>query len=201
VQTKWITWAAFATLALATVGCQSDTSGSSATGSTSTAEGTVGTQQSSGAGSEKRAAAHLESRSGSKLTGHATFVERDGKVTLTVDVENGEPGPHGIHLHEKGDCSSPDAKSAGEHWNPTSQAHGKVGETEAAHSGDMGNLDVGTDGKGRLEFTTDRWSIGGDAGKDILGKAIVVHAKADDLKTQPSGDSGDRIGCGVIASE
>jgi Cu-Zn family superoxide dismutase len=148
----------------------------------------------------KRATARIEPKSGSSLTGTATFTQADGKITVAVDVEGGTPGPHGIHLHEKGDCSAPDAKSAGAHWNPTTEPHGKLHETPQAHSGDLGNIEVGADGKGMLTFSSERWTIGGDPGTDIVGKAIVIHAKADDLKTQPSGDSGDRIGCGVVQS-
>ncbi len=147
---------------------------------------------------EKRATTTLSPKSGSSLTGTATFSQDGDQVTLTVQLENAAPGAHGIHLHEKGDCSSDDAKSAGGHWNPTEEPHGKMGESDKAHSGDMGNIDVGSDGKGSLTFTTDRWSVGGDANKDVIGKALVVHAKPDDLNTQPSGDAGDRIGCGVV---
>jgi Cu-Zn family superoxide dismutase len=71
-------------------------------------------------------------------------------------------------------------------------------DTAKAHSGDMGNLEVGPDGHGHLEFTSDRWTLDGDDKTSVRGKAVVIHAKADDLKTQPTGDSGDRIGCGVV---
>jgi superoxide dismutase, Cu-Zn family len=120
-------------------------------------------------------------------------------VTLTLEIRGATPGEKGVHLHEHGDCSAPDASSAGDHWNPTNEDHGKLGETSAAHAGDIGNLTVGEDGTGRLEFTTDRWSIGRDPQTDILGRTIVVHANRDDLRSQPSGDSGARIGCGVIS--
>ncbi|HZH98242.1 MAG TPA: superoxide dismutase family protein, partial [Fimbriimonadaceae bacterium] len=147
---------------------------------------------------DKRAIAEIQSRSDSTLTGTATFVEREGKVTLIVQVKGGKPGPHGIHLHENGDCGAPDASSAGAHWNPTGVNHGKMDDTPQAHSGDLGNLTIGEDGTGKLEFTTDRWSINGDPNTNILGKSIVIHNDPDDLKTQPSGNSGARIGCGVI---
>jgi superoxide dismutase, Cu-Zn family len=146
----------------------------------------------------ERAVAIIEPRSGSTLRGTATFVEKDGKVTLIVEVEGGKAGPHGIHLHEKGDCSAPDATSAGGHWNPTGEQHGKISHTPQAHSGDMGNIVIGEDGRGRLEFTSDRWSINKDPNTNVVGKAIVIHDKEDDLKTQPTGDAGDRIGCGVV---
>lgn len=151
-----------------------------------------------GAG-EKKALAPIEARSGSSVKGEAVFTQKGGKVTLMLTIEGAEPGPHAVHLHEKGDCSAPDAASAGGHWNPAGVNHGKW-SAPPFHHGDIGNLEVGADGKGKLELTTDLWSIGGDPKSDILGKAIIVHAKVDDFTTQPTGNAGGRIGCGVVAA-
>ncbi|MEH0155487.1 superoxide dismutase family protein [Limibacter armeniacum] len=149
----------------------------------------------------KKAMAQLDAKSGSNLTGTVTFTEEGGKVKMEVEVSNVAPGVHAIHLHEKGDCSSDDGKSAGGHWNPTEEPHGEWGHGEF-HMGDIGNLEISEDGKGTLSFETDKWAIGGDdAKKDIIGKAVIIHAKADDMKSQPSGAAGDRIGCGVIQLE
>jgi len=144
-----------------------------------------------------QATAVLESRSGSTLTGTGRFVDDGGSVTLTLNVANAPPGEHAVHLHETGDCSAPDASSAGAHWNPTKSDHGEWGHA-SHHLGDIGNLHVGADGTGALILTTDRWSIGtGDIG-DLLGRAVIVHEKADDFVTQPTGAAGGRIGCGVV---
>ncbi len=147
---------------------------------------------------EKTAVAVLESRSDSHVTGKATFREANGKVTLNLEIDGAEPGTHAVHLHEKGDCSAPDGASAGGHWNPTHENHGKWG-TAPFHRADIGNVEVGADGKGSLTMTTDLWSIGGTPETDVVGKAIIVHAKADDFTTQPTGNAGGRVACGVVA--
>ena len=146
----------------------------------------------------KSAGAVLEAKSGSKLTGKAVFTEEaGGKIMLKVEIEGIAPGTHAVHIHEKGDCSAADGASAGGHWNPTAEAHGKWG-TSPYHRGDIGNIEVGADGKGSITLTTDAWAIGAGTPNDIIGKAIIVHANADDFKTQPTGNAGGRIGCGVI---
>ncbi len=151
--------------------------------------------------SQKRAtaAATLGGRSGSQATGKALFTEKDGKVTLHLLVRNLPPGTHAVHIHETGDCSDPEAKSAGAHWNPTGAPHGRWGGT--CHMGDIGNIEVNDHGDGILTLTTDLWTIGGGPGSDILGKAVIVHAQADDFATQPTGNAGGRIACGVIRAE
>ncbi len=146
---------------------------------------------------ERRAEAVIEPRSGSRVTGHALFVMQRGRVKLDLTVENAPPGIHAVHLHEKGDCSAPDAMSAGPHWNPTNAAHGQWGHNPF-HRVDIGNIEVGKDGKGRTTLETDLWSIGGKPETDVLGRAIVVHAGPDDFVTQPTGNAGGRIGCGVV---
>ncbi len=149
------------------------------------------------AGKPVEATATIEAKSGSKVSGRARFVEESGSVTLTLNVSNAPPGEHAVHLHETGDCSAPDAASAGAHWNPGHANHGRWGESPF-HLGDIGNLHVGSDGTGSLILTTDKWSIGtGDTG-DVLGHAVIVHEKPDDFKTQPTGAAGGRIGCGVV---
>jgi len=176
-----------------------NTVGANATADTTTgmmAEGdTTGAMMMS---ASKTAEATISSASGSGLTGKATFTESGGAVKLVLTVEKATPGPHAVHLHQNGDCSKPDATSAGPHWNPAKNPHGKRGEGQH-HAGDMPNMEVGQDGKGRLELTVNEWKIGGsDTTSNIINKAIIVHAKADDYKSQPAGNAGDRIGCGVI---
>lgn len=156
--------------------------------------------QKMGIGTEpsKQAIAALGSASDSSVTGTATFTQNGDTITLVVDIQNVSPGLHAVHIHEKGDCSAPDGKSAGGHWNPTNVAHGKWGEGEF-HLGDIGNLTVGEDGMGRIELTTDLWEMGTGSDIDIVGKGFIIHAGADDFTSQPSGAAGARIGCGVIA--
>ena len=144
-----------------------------------------------------RAAATIEARSGSTVSGEATFSAAAGKVTMTVKATGLTPGLHAIHLHEKGDCSDPEAKSAGGHWNPSNEAHGRWGEA-AFHHGDIGNLEANASGEATFTFSTDLWTIGGPPASDVIGHAVVVHEKVDDFQTQPTGNAGGRVGCGVI---
>jgi Cu-Zn family superoxide dismutase len=154
-------------------------------------------------GSADRAAiafarATIEARSDSAVEGEAGFTQYDdGTIRLRLEIENASPGTHAAHLHETGDCSAPDATSAGGHWNPTAAAHGAWGAA-AFHLGDLGNVEVGEDGTGSLELSTDLWSLGTGEADDIVGRAVIVHAGADDFTTQPTGGAGGRIGCGVI---
>lgn len=140
----------------------------------------------------------LQPKSGSTAAGAANFTEANGKVTFSAAITGLKPGVHAIHIHEKSDCSSADASSAGGHWNPTFKAHGKWGTGEY-HRGDIGNFTVNEDGRGSITMTTDQWCIGcGDETKDILGKSIIVHEKADDFTTQPTGNAGGRMACSAI---
>ncbi len=145
----------------------------------------------------KKATAYIVPRSDSEVGGAAIFIKEGAQVTLQVTVESASPGEHAVHIHETGDCSAPDASSAGGHWNPAGEDHGAWG-TPPHHLGDLGNITVGEDGTGSLNMSTDRWAIGGGGDNDIIGKAVVVHAVADDLTSQPSGAAGARVGCGVI---
>ena len=147
----------------------------------------------------REAVANIESRSDSHVTGKATFHEANGQVTLKIKIEGAEPGTHAVHLHEKGDCTAPDGASAGGHWNPTHEGHGKW-VASPFHRGDIGNIEVGADGKGTFTLTTDLWTIGGAPETDVIGKGIIIHAKADDFTTQPTGNAGGRVGCGVVQS-
>lgn len=141
----------------------------------------------------------LEPKSDSNVSGTVTFTQENGIVTMVAEMEGLTEGAHAIHIHEKADCSSPDGKSTGGHWNPTAQPHGKWGVAEGYHKGDIGNFTADASGKGSITFTTDEWCIGcGDETKDILGKAVIVHAGTDDYITQPTGDAGGRVSCAGI---
>ncbi len=122
----------------------------------------------------------------------------DGKVKMMLEIMIPAKANKSVavHIHEHGDCGDT-AKMAHGHWNPTNAQHGKWGSA-SFHSGDIGNVKLDSKGKGRLTLTTDLWTLGGTASKNILGRSIIVHGGMDDYKTQPSGNSGVRIGCGVI---
>lgn len=148
---------------------------------------------------EKKLVINLSPKSDSKVEGTVTFKEVDGVVTMIAKMTGLSEGEHAIHIHEKADCSSPDGKSSGGHWNPTGQPHGKWKAESGYHKGDIGNFKVAADGVGIVTLATDQWCIGcGDVTKDITGKAVVVHQGTDDFTSQPSGAAGARISCAGI---
>lgn len=141
----------------------------------------------------------MEAKSGSDLVGEAVFVQENGEVTLTANFSGLSEGTHAIHLHENADCSAEDGTSAGGHWNPTFEDHGKWGDDTGYHKGDIGNFEVDADGNGSITFSTDEWCIGcDDDTKNIIGTSLIVHDGTDDFTSQPAGNAGTRIGCGVI---
>lgn len=147
---------------------------------------------------ERTAKATLEAASGSSVTGEVKFTEKNGKVQFELTAQNLTPGEHAVHLHENGDCSAEDASSAGGHWNPDMKPHGKRGPGNSFHKGDIDNMNVGQDGKGTLNMTIEGWTIGGPDSTNILNKSVIIHEKADDFTSQPSGNAGSRVACGVI---
>lgn len=132
------------------------------------------------------------------ISGMAKFAHKGNKVelTLTLDVPKKANSTVAVHFHEHGDCSD-EGKGAHGHWNPTKEDHGKWGSAKY-HSGDIGNIKLDKDGKATFTVETDRWTIGGPEKTNILNRAIIIHSGADDYTTQPTGNSGSRIGCGVI---
>ena len=146
----------------------------------------------------KRASATLESRSGSTVTGLASFAEVGHQVVLTLNVSGATPGTHAAHLHVVPDCSATDATSAMGHWNPDMQNHG-LPSAAPHHMGDCGNFLVGADGTGTLLLNAD-WSIGTGEANDVVGHSIIVHAAPDDGATQtPPGNAGARVACGIVS--
>lgn len=142
-----------------------------------------------------KAIAVLQSASGSKVSGTVTFTKSGNEVKVVADLTGLAPGKHGFHIHEFGDCSAPDATSAGGHFNPGKHQHGAP-EASDRHAGDLGNIEADASGKAHLELTDKAMKLSGE--DSIIGHAVIVHEKADDLKTQPTGDAGGRIACGVI---
>jgi superoxide dismutase, Cu-Zn family len=155
--------------------------------------GCVGPPAAMNTDSRSGATADLRSVDGSRR-GTATLATTGGLMRLTVEGVGLTPGAHGLHVHTVGKCDAPDFTTAGDHWNPTAKMHGRDNPM-GAHSGDMPNLMIGTDGRGSIAF-----DLPGDMASlmDIDGAAIVVHAAPDDYKTDPSGNSGGRIACGVF---
>lgn len=147
------------------------------------------------------AKAVIQSASGSTLTGEAVFEETDGGVKMTLSVKGATPGSHALHLHESGDCSAADATSAGGHWNPMHEDHGNRQSSGEFHSGDIANLEVGEDGTGVLEVTAKDWTVGGADSTNVIGRAVIIHASQDDFVSQPSGNAGARVACGVVEKE
>ncbi len=143
----------------------------------------------------KDATAVMNPTEGSKVRGVVTFAKSGKGVKITANIEGLAPGPHGFHIHEYGDCSSPDANSAGGHFNPTDMPHAGP-KVEKRHVGDLGNIEADKSGNAKIELTDNMLRIEGP--QSIIGRSVVVHAQADDFKTQPTGGSGARVACGVI---
>ncbi len=143
------------------------------------------------------AVAQIKPTTAGSAEGTVTFsaAENDGEMRVIVDLKGLEPGPHGLHVHEVGDCSADDASSAGGHFSPDDNMHGSP-DAARHHRGDMGNIEADHDGKVSDELSFRDLTFSGPA--SILQKAVVIHRNADDLESQPAGDSGDRVGCGVI---
>jgi Cu-Zn family superoxide dismutase len=145
----------------------------------------------------KHATATMEGTAKFKtVKGTVEFKQTDDGVEVTANLEGLKKGDHGFHIHEKGDCSAPDAASAGGHFNPSNHKHGAPDAAEH-HEGDLGNLTAGADGKATKTFTIKGITLD-EGDTSIIGKGFIVHEKADDMKTQPTGNAGARAACGVI---
>jgi len=149
-------------------------------------------------GGDNAAVAELTNTSGQSV-GTARFTQAGNVVRILVEAKGLPPGPHGAHVHAVGKCDPPDFNSAGAHFNPTNKQHGAL-NPQGSHAGDLPNLTVGPDGTGRMETTTEQLSLGSGPSSvwDADGSALVVHANADDFKTDPTGNSGARVACGVL---
>lgn len=142
------------------------------------------------------AEAQLSPTQGNEAEGVVTFIEEASGIRVIADVRNlSVNGRHGFHIHENGDCSAPDATSAGGHFNPTGETHAGP-MAEKRHVGDLGNLETSESGSAMYVRVDEHISF--DGMKSIIGKSVIVHAKADDLQSQPTGAAGPRLACGVI---
>ena len=152
---------------------------------------------SQGMSGAKEAVAVIQPASGSTCKGTVRFIEQGKGVKVVADIEGLAAGAkHGFHVHEFGDCSAPDAMSAGGHYDPAGTKHHGTPTDTPRHAGDMGNLQADGSGKAHLELVLEGVTIEGH-GNPILGRGVIVHAKPDDFG-QPVGNAGARIGCGVI---
>ena len=145
----------------------------------------------------RMAVAQLAPASGSNVQGTVTFTEQDDGLLVEARVMGLDEGLHGFHVHETGDCSAPDATSAGGHFAPEGDPHGAPSDPASQrHVGDFGNLEAGADGTAAYRRVDTIATL--DGVNAIVGKAVIVHQEEDDLASQPSGDAGPRIACGVI---
>ncbi len=146
----------------------------------------------------QRAVANVAPASASLVSGRLSIIAVDGGVRIEGELGGlGRGGTHAIHVHERGDCSAADGSSAGGHFNPAAAVHGRAG-IAAHHLGDMDNLVANPQGVAAVNIRLMGVTLGSGAANDILGRALVVHAGPDDYSSQPAGNSGARVGCGVI---
>jgi len=144
----------------------------------------------------KVAVATIQPLGPSTVKGLVLFTPLDHGVEISVQLTGLTPGQHGFHVHEFGDCSAPDGSSAGPHFNPEGKPHGAPG-ADASHAGDYGNLLADSSGHATLKLVSHRITLDQSA-TGVLGRSVIIHDKPDDLTSQPTGNAGGRIGCGVI---
>lgn len=143
------------------------------------------------------ASASLAPTMGNTATGTVTFTPTGTDIKLTVTIANAPPSTeHGFHLHVNPACG-PDGTEAGGHWDPTAMMHGKWTDS-VHHLGDIGNIMTDASGNGSTELVTNVWTIGTGAANDVVNHSAILHANPDDFVSQPTGNAGDRIACGVI---
>jgi Cu-Zn family superoxide dismutase len=142
-----------------------------------------------------QAIAVLRPTRGNSVQGTIVFRKTKNGIRITGDVSGLTPGKHGFHIHEFGDCRAPDARSAGGHYAPGNNPHGGP-DMDERHVGDLGNIEANQDGVAHIYIVDNVITLKGD--QSVLGRAVVIHAGEDDFTSQPSGDAGPRVACGVI---
>ena len=162
------------------------------------AVGLCGCATSSSTAKKADAIAVLSPTQGNEVRGTIYFTKVASGVRIDGEVTGLKPGSHGFHIHEKGDCSAPDAASAGGHYNPTKMPHGAPSSAER-HLGDFGNIEANSAGVARFSRIDRSATLEG--ANSIIGHGVIVHADPDDLKSQPAGNAGKRVACGVIEKQ
>lgn len=148
-------------------------------------------------GPATKAVAIVSALGSSGVTGRVVFTKASVGVKVSVSLAGLKEGEHGFHVHEFGDCTAPDGTSAGAHFNPGAEPHAGPHDAQR-HTGDLGNVRAGPDGLVNADYVDSKLAFEGP--NSILGRAVIVHANADDLKTQPTGNAGGRLACGVIGA-
>lgn len=143
----------------------------------------------------KKAVALVAPTKGNSVDGVVTFTQESRGIRIVADIHNLTPGEHGFHIHEWGACNCDDAVCAGDHFNPTHTRHG-ARESKERHIGDLGNIKADELGNAHIDIIDGVISLNGP--HSIIGRSVIIHEKADDLKSQPSGNAGKRVACGVI---
>jgi len=187
-------------LALSTIGLLSgcsDTSKTKSAGERVDPQAQEQAQEQDQAAAKPKAIAVLSDLGGSGVKGTVELHAVDTGVKISAEIRGLTPNArHGFHVHEKGDCSAPDGSSAGGHFNPAGVDHGDPGA--GSHAGDLGNLESDADGRSSYSYTSTTLTLGDGGPNDVVGRALIVHEGADDLKSQPTGDAGGRSACAVI---
>jgi len=142
-----------------------------------------------------KAVAVLHPTQGNHATGTVYFSRTPNGIKVTADIMGLSPGKHGFHIHEFGDCTAPDGTSAGGHFNPENQPHAGPDQAKR-HVGDLGNIEA--DNSGNAHYARSDTQLKFDGRDSIIGRGVIVHAGEDDLASQPSGNAGPRVACGVI---
>ena len=143
----------------------------------------------------QKAVCLLQPTAGNNVTGVITFTITDKGIKVVADLHGLIKGKHGLHIHECGDCTSSDGLSAGGHFNPDNKSHGSPTDM-MRHNGDLGNIEADDSGNAHLVYIDDMITFDGE--HSIIGRSVIIHKGEDDLKTQPTGNSGARVSCGVI---
>ncbi|MBN8208986.1 superoxide dismutase family protein [Bacillus sp. NTK071] len=197
---RWTILFAFLSVFLVLTACGTTSNEEGSSGSENNGTTNNGEEKQQGEETSETITVNMMNQDGEEV-GTAELMQQDSGTMIQLDVTNLPEGTHGFHIHETGSCEAPDFKSAGGHFNPSDASHGTMSE-DGPHAGDMENLEVSADGTVQKEIMNEKVTL--EKGKDnsLLkesGTALVIHAGEDDNSSQPSGDAGDRIACGVIA--
>lgn len=198
---RWLYLIGIAVLALMISACAADTDDSSKSEDEAEEVAVLEEEEAENTSSEE-IIVDIKSTEDEKI-GEAIITETTDGVKLDVEAENLPPGSHGFHIHETGLCEAPDFESAGGHFNPGEEQHG-FENAEGPHAGDIANLEVDEDGKVAASFENDMVTLKQGEANSLLkegGTSLVIHSDPDDFVSQPAGDAGDRIACGVITAE